>query len=209
MSVGTGTALAIGLGASAATQLAGAKMKSSAANKAAKTQGVATQEAQRLQYQLAQQAMAAQAQQFARTNQLYQPYTNAAPQSLAALYSHLGIPQGPPPGAGGPPPGGPGMGGAMFGGMGGTLVGPDGRPVQGGPPGMPPPGAPGMAMQRPRPWEVPGPGLPPGVIAPGGPQLPPPEAMAALQGARPRQAPPVPLGEFYRRRARVPRTAQG
>lgn len=112
MSVGTGVGLAIAGGLGAGAQLYGAKKASSASKKAAETQAGAGREAALLQYQLANQALAAQAQERQRMQQLYAPYTQAAPQSLGALYKFLGIPSGAP--AGGPPQGGgmpPGAGG--------------------------------------------------------------------------------------------------
>jgi hypothetical protein len=183
MSIGTTTALAIGLGASAGSGLVGAKLKSGAAKKAAKTQGRATQQAQRLQYQAAQQALAAQQAQFQRTNELYAPYTRGAPQSLAALYSYLGV-----PGGGAPPPGG---------------MPPGGMPPPYGPMGAAPArvpsgvmaGAGGVRLGQPLP---PGMGPRPGLPMP--PGMGPADA-AAMQGAQ-FGGGRIPLSTFYRQRAR-------
>src|SRR5262245_14422941 len=98
MSVGTGTALAIGLGTSAGLGALGAKKQSSAAKQAAQTQSASVQQAMGMQSQMFQQALAAQQAQNARMNAMYQPYSQAAPQSLAALHRFLGVPmQAPAP----------------------------------------------------------------------------------------------------------------
>lgn len=117
MPIGTTAAIALGLGA-LGSQAVGAKLQSSAAKNAAKTQAQSADRAMALQRQMLQQGVGAQQQQNALMQQLYQPYAQSAPLSLAALNQFvLGggegylppgmIPpprQGPPPGMGGPPP---------------------------------------------------------------------------------------------------------
>lgn len=121
-----GTALAIGLAASAAAQGGSAIMQSRAAGKASKAQQGAANESNRMAGQVYQDQMA-----------MTQPYRQAGTQSvnlLGSLMQPAGAPGGyrpgvPPGGANqfGPP--GPPMGGGQPGGLGGMM---GGQPPMGG-----------------------------------------------------------------------------
>lgn len=92
----------------AGTSIAGGAMQSRAANNAAKTQAASADRAMALQREMLGNALGAQYQNQQAINQLYSPYTQTAPMSLAALNSFVmggesGYPQqvpGGPPGQG-------------------------------------------------------------------------------------------------------------
>lgn len=181
MAIGTGAAIA--LGASGAASAIGASKQASAAKKAAQTQTASADRAALLQYQLAQQALAAQREQYDATRQLYAPYTQTAPMSLAALNSFV---LGGQSGYAQPvPPGGPPTGQQMY-----FPGAPQTRPAP--PMGAMPPLPGGSATGGPPPGMMPPGGLPPGALPPGMSSTP----AAVVQ--RRAQSPMMPMNQLYR-----------
>lgn len=108
--IGTGTAIALGLGAG--INALGAAKQAGAAKSAAKTQAASADRAMALQSDLAKQSLALQQALYSGpggVQQMYNPYTSSAPATLSALHSYLGIPGAAqaqvsvPPGGYGPP----------------------------------------------------------------------------------------------------------
>jgi hypothetical protein len=91
MGIGTGTALLIGTGVSAATGIAGSALQSNAAQNAAQTQSAASENAAQLQYQAEQNALGFQEQQYLTGQAELSPYLSAGYGALGQLSSGLGL----------------------------------------------------------------------------------------------------------------------